>query len=171
MSMFNVTVSLPANAKGAAILASILETIGDDGKAAKVPSDRNPRGRPKKDAAPVADDEMDFGVDAPDDEAPEESDDEETADEDETEDADEAEEEAPVAKKRGRPAKATIAAAEPTKATKGLTLEGNIIPAFQKFADKHSREKAGKVLTKYGVKSVRDLPKEKYPEILKLLKV
>lgn len=59
--------------------------------------------------------------------------------------------------------------AKSVTAAKPLTLEKNIIPAFQAFAKKHSREKAGKVLAKYKVKSVRDLPTTKFPEILKLL--
>lgn len=65
---------------------------------------------------------------------------------------------------------------EPAKAKVGrpaakLTLETHIIPAFQAFAKKHSREKAGAVLTKYKVKSVRDLPEAEYGKILRLLAV
>lgn len=49
------------------------------------------------------------------------------------------------------------------------TLEGHIIPAFQAFAKKHSREKAGAILGKYKVKSVRDLPETEFSKILSLL--
>lgn len=58
---------------------------------------------------------------------------------------------------------------EPKKATK-LTLEGDIIPAFRAFAGKHTREKAGKVLAKFGVKSVKDIPAAKYADVLKVLR-
>jgi len=54
----------------------------------------------------------------------------------------------------------------PTK----YTLEADIIPAFQAYAKKHNREKAGKVLIKFGVKSVRDLPTAKYHEVLETLR-
>ncbi len=172
-----ISVSVPANARGASVLIGLAGLIGGDAPAgAKVPDDRaGKRGRPKKEAAPA--DDMDFGVNTSDDEPEadaEDVEDEATEDAEELEaDDDEAEDEAPAPKKRGRPAKTAPVERlmKDVKTTKGHTLEGDIIPAFQKFADKHSREKAGKVLAKYGVKSVRDLPKEKYPEILKLLKV
>lgn len=51
-----------------------------------------------------------------------------------------------------------------------LSLDKDVIPAFQKFAKKHSKEAAFKILKKYGVKAVRDLPATKYTEVLKLLK-
>lgn len=49
------------------------------------------------------------------------------------------------------------------------TLENDIIPAFQAYAKKHSREAAAKVLAKYKVKSVRDLPEAKFGEVIKTL--
>lgn len=52
---------------------------------------------------------------------------------------------------------------EPTK-----TLD-DVITAFKAYATKHSREKAGKVLSKFNVKSVRDLKTTQYVEVLKVL--
>lgn len=60
-----------------------------------------------------------------------------------------------------------VQAAKPAKAAIGL--ESHIIPAFQKYAKKYDREKAAKVLAKYKVKSVRDIPEAKYGEVLKVL--
>lgn len=60
---------------------------------------------------------------------------------------------------------------KPAKKAKKLTLDGNIIPSFRAFAKKHSREKAGAVLAKFKVKSVRDLKETDYPKVLKLLSV
>lgn len=59
----------------------------------------------------------------------------------------------------------------PTPTKKALDLDDDIIPAFQKYAAKHSRDKAAAVLAKFGVKSVRNLGEDKYVEVLKLLKV
>ena len=74
------------------------------------------------------------------------------------------------AKKRGRPVKETkaeeVPVAPPVPAEKALTLEEDIIPAFQKFAREKSREEAGKIIAAYGAKSVRELPADKYAEIL-----
>lgn len=50
-----------------------------------------------------------------------------------------------------------------------LTLDGDIIPAFQAYAKKHSREKAAKVLAKYKVTSVRELPEKTWNDVLKTL--
>ncbi len=93
-------------------------------------------------------------------------------------------------KKRGRPSKAEVEAREaadtdedaedeteedeadveekPAKTAKALKPE-SIVKAFQGYAQRHSREKAKKILTKYGAKNVAALPKAKWPEILKLL--
>jgi len=63
---------------------------------------------------------------------------------------------------------------EPAKSEKKkLTLDGNIIPAFKEFVSRHGedgRTKAGEILAKFKVKSVRDLPEEKYTDVMKLLK-
>lgn len=56
------------------------------------------------------------------------------------------------------------------KAEPKYTIE-QIRKGFQAYAAKHSRDKAAKILTKYGVKSIHDIPEAKYPEVLKLLKV
>ncbi len=88
-------------------------------------------------------------------------------------------------KKRGRPAKVAeksiaqevdeeLAAEtedlgfedeEPEDEEKEVTID-QIRAAFQAYARKHTRDKAAAVLAKYKVKSVNDLPKDKYAEIL-----
>jgi len=50
------------------------------------------------------------------------------------------------------------------------TLE-DVIEGFKAYAGKHGREKAGAILKKFGVKSVRDLKSEKYGEVLALIGV
>lgn len=54
-----------------------------------------------------------------------------------------------------------------------LSLEGDIIPAFQAYSKKHGREKAGAILKKFfkdkETASVRALPTEKYPEVMEAL--
>ncbi len=105
--------------------------------------------KPKVEKEPEpAEDEIDeFGL----------GDDDDAGDESEEESDFEGEEE-----EEEKPAKKAKAAA--------IDLDKDIIPAFQKFAAKHSREKAQKILGKYKAKNVRQLPVEKYGEILKLLK-
>lgn len=76
----------------------------------------------------------------------------------------EAEEEEPEAEEEKPAKKAPVAA-------KGPTLEGDVIPAFKAFVKKHSKEKAKKILAKYKVSNVRELPAKVYPEVLKLLRV
>lgn len=49
-----------------------------------------------------------------------------------------------------------------------LTLEV-VVAEFQKYAKANTREKAGKVLASFGVKSVRDLDPKKYPDVMKKL--
>lgn len=51
------------------------------------------------------------------------------------------------------------------------TLEGDIIPAFRNFITRHNgdKAKAGKILEAHGVKSVRDLPAEKFGEVMAAL--
>jgi len=60
---------------------------------------------------------------------------------------------------------------EPVAAKSKLTLEGDIIPAFQAYAKKYSREKAGAVLSKLGVRAVREIPVEAYPAVLATLRL
>ncbi len=56
----------------------------------------------------------------------------------------------------------------PAEEPKGPTLE-DLIAAFQKYAKKHSREKAGKLLAALKVKSVRDIKAKDYEKVLKAL--
>lgn len=107
---------------------------------------RRGRGRPPKAKTPEAEDDLSFGGEE-EEEAPE------------AEETEEAEEEAAEEEEAPAPAK---------KASSEQALE-KVIAAFQTYVKKNSREKAGKILAKYKVKSVRDLPKEKYSEIIKLL--
>lgn len=153
-----VSVTVPVDASGAAILTAIAATLTatpdkrPGATAAAVAPTTEPkrgRGRPPKVEAAA---DLDFG-DEPAAEAEAET---EEAEETETEEAEAEPEE------EEKP--------EPPKAPK-LTLEKHIIPAFQAYAKKHTREKAGEILTKYKVKSVRDLPADKYAEIMKKLKV
>ncbi len=109
------------------------------------------RGRPAK-AKEVETNEFDEECEVDEAEAEQEAEDE--ADE-ETEETEDDIDEAPPAK---------------VKKAKVLSLEADMIPAFQAYAKKHSREKAGKILNKFKVKAVRDLPPAKFPEILALLK-
>ncbi len=94
------------------------------------------------------------------------------------------------APKRGRPPKAAEPAAAPTQAAPAvdplgdelglepaappvtLTLEGDVIPAFRKFIEKHKgdKAKAAAVLQGYGLKSVQDLKPEQFAEVLAKLK-
>jgi len=45
-------------------------------------------------------------------------------------------------------------------------VEKDIIPAFKAYAKEHSREKALKVLKKYGAKSVHDLATKDYQKVM-----
>lgn len=49
-----------------------------------------------------------------------------------------------------------------------LTLT-EVIAGFKKYAAKNSREDAGKILKKFKVKSVQDIPAEKYPAVMEAL--
>lgn len=50
-----------------------------------------------------------------------------------------------------------------------LSLEKDVIPAFQSFAKRHSREKASNILGSLGVRSVRDLKPEQYAQVIGML--
>lgn len=80
-------------------------------------------------------------------------------DDDDDEDDDDGEIVAPV--RQG----ATSKPGKSTKTSK-LTLEGDIIPAMASYAKKYDREKAAKLLKKFGAKNVRAVPADKYPELL-----
>ena len=51
-----------------------------------------------------------------------------------------------------------------------LTLEDHILPAFQKYAQKHSKDEARKILKQFHAKSVSELDEKHWPTVLKLLK-
>lgn len=102
---------------------------------------------------------------------------------------------APEAKKRHRRTKAEIEAAEMKKELedeadlttddlpeieetiiepsrmkkKSLTLEGDIIPAFRTYAQTNGGDEARNFLIGLKVKSIRDLPETRYPEVLQAL--
>ncbi len=59
----------------------------------------------------------------------------------------------------------------PAKKAKKIDLNKDLIPALQAYSKKHSREKAGKILAKFKVKSVLDLKESDYAEALRLCKV
>jgi len=120
-------------------------------------------GRPKKAKAVVeepeeeidepADEELETddedSAEAEDKDAPEEDDDEE-----------EEEEETPPAKKKTKD----------SKKSSRLDLEGDLLPAFQAYAQKYTRDKAMKLLDKIGgVKSIRNVPEEKWPKLYEAL--
>ncbi len=155
---FTVNVSLTA--AGLKLIGAQFEALpaartngGTTSTAAQVvPSEvKRKRGRPAKAAA--AEVEEDDTEDTTDDDF--EVDEDET---DETEDEETEDEPAPK-KKAGASAKAAAV----------LTLDV-MIKAFQDYAERHSRDKAAKILAKYKVKSVRLLPEDKYAEVLKVLK-
>lgn len=60
-------------------------------------------------------------------------------------------------------------AEEEEEAEEATSLE-DVIGAFQKYAKKHSREKAAKVLATFKAKSVRDLKAAQYDKVLAALK-
>lgn len=51
---------------------------------------------------------------------------------------------------------------------KTVTLD-EVIKAFQAYAKRHSREKAGAALKKFGVKSVHDLKAEQYADVMEYI--
>lgn len=53
-------------------------------------------------------------------------------------------------------------------AAPAITLE-DVIKGFKEFAAKNDREKAGKILGKFGVKSVRDLKETDFEKVMKAL--
>lgn len=70
---------------------------------------------------------------------------------------------------------ATVENTDDETETFGLDVEEtvytqkDIIKAFQAYATEYSREKAAKVLTKFGVKSVKDLPQDQYAAVMEVL--
>ncbi len=160
-----ISVTVPTTPAGAVILRKFAAALDGAKTTAAPAADDAPvkgkRGRPSKaemearkaKEAEADEFETEAEEDVEEDEAEEDEADDEREEEDEEEDeADE--EEAPPAKKKA----------------KGPSLEADIIPAFQAYAKRHSREKAGKILAKFKAKAVRDIPPAKFPEVLKLLK-
>lgn len=145
-------------------LTAVMAKLGGGGVAAEVAEPKRGRGRPKKDAAPALDDD-DLGLGASEEEteeteASEDEESEETAGEDEESEDEETE---------PAPRKGATATKSGKAAGKALSLEDDIIPAFQQFAKKHSREKAAKILAKFKAKKVQEIPAKHYAEVLKLL--
>lgn len=60
-------------------------------------------------------------------------------------------------------------AGEATNGDASLTLEGDIIPAFKDYNDKHGRAKVAAVLDKFGVKSVRHLKESDFAAVMKII--
>lgn len=87
---------------------------------------------------------------------------------------DEVKEEVKTPVKRGRKPKVEVKeeafeVPEPSVELVSYTLD-DIIDALKKYAAKNSREKAIKVLEKFDVKSVRDIPENRFSEFLDSLK-
>lgn len=152
MSAAEISVKVEFNKAGAAELRKLADVI--EKTAPK-------RGRPKKDKDEDEDtDESDDEDTSDDDESGDDddggddgdSDDEDSGDDDDASDDDDEEEKKPAKGKK-------------------LSLEKDILPAFQAYAKKHGRPKAAAILKKFKVKSVRELPPAKFAEALKLVKL
>lgn len=106
-------------------------------------------GKSGKSAAPAddEDEELDISDDEDEESEEEETEEGESEEEEETEEEEEEEEEE----------------------SGSLSLQ-DLIGAFQKYAKKHSREKAKKILAKFKVAGVKDLKKADYKAVMKLLK-
>ncbi len=183
----SASITFPLNKIGSALLRAAADSVDAsveatlNGGTIVVPATRvgaeaapaKKRGRPSKadqaakaaaepEAEETTEDEFDFGDDEP--EAEEES----------TEDTDdEAEAEEPAPKKKAAktaPAKRALSLEKDIipacqgDRTRTLSLERDIIPACQ-----GDRTRAQKLLAKQGLKSVRDLPADKYESFLKAM--
>jgi hypothetical protein len=84
-------------------------------------------------------------------------------DEEDESEEDEGEDEEPEEK----PAKSKGKAKD--KKGSGLTLEGDIIPAFRKFTGAHGNSAGADVMKQFGVQSVRDLDEGDYPAVLEAI--
>ncbi len=159
----NTQVTFTGSAKDIAGLLALVVGKGETLAIASTPSElpKRGRGRPSKEAIAAREaaeeheeEELEEETDEDETGGDEDTEEEDSDEDDEVEDDDE-EEPAPVKK-----------AAKPSGPT-----DRDVIKALQLYAKKHSREKAQKVLAKYKVKKVIDLPASKYAEVLKLLKV
>lgn len=79
---------------------------------------------------------------------------------DEDQDDDEEPEEEKPAKSKGK---------AKDKKGAGLTLEGDIIPAFRKFTGAHGNSAGAEVMKQFGVQSVRDLDQNDYPAVIEAI--
>ncbi len=169
----SVSILLPVNAQGLATFSKLVSTLGagtsikaSAGPSQTVPAEAPKRGRgrpPKVKTADVndfqdpevGDDGDDFGTDG----ASDDDEELEGTDDADIDMSDDEEDEKPAPKKGA-------------SGKKELTLEGDVIPAMQKYAQKYSREKAQKLLlAKFKVKTARNLDAKQYPALLALLKV
>lgn len=97
---------------------------------------------------------------------PEPEEDEEFDDIEELEDSDEGEDEEDEEPEE-KPAKGKGKAKD--KKGAGLTLEGDIIPAFRKFTGQHGNSAGAEVMKIFGVQSVRDLDDSDYPKVIEAI--
>lgn len=151
-------------------ITAVLAKLGGGGVVAEVAEVAEPkrgRGRPKKEVTPdIGDEDDDLGLGAAEEEN-EEADEveasEDNSDDEEAEEETPEEESEPVTRKGATATKGGKAKAET------LSLDDDIIPAFQKYAKKHSREKAAKIIAKFKAKKVQEISPKHYSEVLKLL--
>lgn len=59
--------------------------------------------------------------------------------------------------------------AEDEKPKSKLSLKKDILPALREYIEDHSKADAAKLIKKFGVSSIQDLPEEKFAAFLKLL--
>jgi hypothetical protein len=143
------------------------ETIGEERSEIDIPTFKKTAGKTTKQTTTktaAKTDDFDFGTENSTDESAEE-------DANEGEELDMSSDDAPAEEEEETPPPAPKPAREPGPKgakTKGPSLD-DVIAGFQAYAKKHSREKAGKILAKYKITSVRDLPAAKYIEVIKLL--
>lgn len=168
MAMDQVSITVPYSAAGVRLLnvvaaemqselakwknnpASAAVAAAPAAVAAEAPAEKKPRGRPKKDAAAAAEtsaagDELDL--------------DGGTSGDDLLGDGGDVGDELGL----DEPA--------PAPKAKEMSLEGDLIPLFKRYIEKApaNKDKLGKLFEKYGVKSAKALPKDKYAEIHALL--
>lgn len=99
---------------------------------------------------------------------PEPEEDEEFEDDiDELEDGEEGDEDEVDEEPEEKPAKGKGKTKD--KKGAGLTLEGDIIPAFRKFTGAHGNSAGAEVMKQFGVQSVRDLDQNDYPAVIEAI--
>lgn len=137
-----------AEMDGGTAASSSEEPRGDTAstRGAARPAPKPARGRPPKSAKPAEVEEEEEDETEEGEEAPGEEDEDFNFDDEE-----EVEEKKPAGKK------------------KPVITESQIIAAFRAYASANSREAAGKILKKFGVKSTKDLTEDQYSDVLSLL--